>query len=211
MDFATTLAQADETLALLDALDSTTSFSQVGSSQLPHSTQREDDQTSVSYSPLCSSPMSTSESNSLTHSEYSLFSSPISSPSRLSPTSVSTSLSLDHSLCTLDLSRVFLIGASDSSSTPSSPELQKKSPKRLRRSFTIKEKQDVLKRLDEVGSVTQVAQEFGILRRHLQMWRQNREKIESPSIDLERSRLEGGGRKILSDDLEKELIGRSIL
>lgn len=194
-------AQADRIINMLDQFETSQQASQSPSRPIETSTQ------------LLSSNGSTSV---VDHLEPRGSSSPI-----------NTTTSTDVSFCPLDLSHVVLYGAdvsvrsclfsSDTSSqddiessfepldTISAANHNKRSP--CRRAFTIRAKQDILKRYDEVGSIRKVSTEVGIPRRHIQLWLKQRTQIDDPRVDLDRNRLGGGGRRLRSPVLEADLLG----
>lgn len=129
---------------------------------------------------------------------------------------------------TLETSHVWLIGSSSpsnssnsmwtsssfslelTSSRVSSPSVSPIADKRRRRSYTISEKQDILAKYDETKSKKAIAREFGVSRRVIQSWVKQRESINSPVVNLERRRLNGGGRKVLNVDLERQLSSNTL-
>lgn len=75
----------------------------------------------------------------------------------------------------------------------------------IRQAFTHRRKLEILARYDAVGSIRKTAKEFGISRRQLARWIRMRDFLAGDEVQLERSRMDGGGRKVTHPALETKL------
>lgn len=136
----------------------------------------------------------------------------------------------DTSILSMDVSQVLLWGStptsartrlfgndaeSPSNSTSNFADLSSfdedsdKQTIKRRRSFSMQEKQDVIKQVNGGQSIHEVAKLRGISRRQLQYWLKTSDTILSSSVDLQRRRMHGGGRPVLSKELDQRLIGKT--
>ena len=83
-----------------------------------------------------------------------------------------------------------------------SPSLK---PTIRRRAFSTGEKLEILQKYDETKSIRAVSRETGVSRRHIQLWIELRSQLEQ--TDDSRCRVGGGGRKLISFELEEQLLG----
>jgi hypothetical protein len=75
-----------------------------------------------------------------------------------------------------------------------------------RTAFTNREKLDILARYDQFHSLRAVSKETGVARRVIRRWLSIREYLTSPETQLERCRVECGGRKLASPVMESRLL-----